>query len=125
MTHNNSDVSPNNGVSPMHDTITVAINDDRMTQDTTIDIVYERIFNLIKEYSHINLIIDFGKVNYLSSCVLSKLISLHKKLKEKHGTLCLCNINPVVLKIFELTQLNTYLNIFPNEDKAQAYLKKF
>ena len=115
----------NNGVDPNHDTITVAINDDRMTQDVTIDSVYERIFNLIKEHTHVNLIIDFGKVNYLSSSVLSKLISLHKKLKEQQGTLCLCNINPVVLKIFELTQLNTYLNIFPDEEKAQAYLKKF
>ena len=99
MQHKDSNVPQDKGVSPKHDTITVAINDDRMTHDVTIDTVYERIFNLIKEYSHINLIIDFGKVNYLSSSVLSKLISLHKKLKEKHGTLCLCNINPVVLKI--------------------------
>ncbi|MCD6460014.1 STAS domain-containing protein [bacterium] len=125
MRYNERNVSQDNGVNPMHDTITVAINDDRMTQDTTIGSVYERIFGLIKEHSYINLIIDFAKVNYLSSSVLSKLISLHKKLKEKHGILCLCNINPVVLKIFELTQLDTYLNIFPDEDKAQVFLKKF
>lgn len=126
MRYNELNISQDNGVNSMHhDTITVAINDDRMTQDTTIGSVYERIFGLIKEHSHINLIIDFTKVNYLSSSVLSKLISLHKKLKEKHGILCLCNINPVVLKIFELTQLDTYLNIFPDEDKAQVFLKKF
>ncbi len=105
--------------------ITVSISNSRILTDDIIAQIYSKILSVVEETKGVNLILNFSQVNYLSSSVLSKLISIHKKVKSQDGTMCLCNINPVILKIFELTRLDTYLNIFPDENKACAYIEKY
>lgn len=105
--------------------VTVTITNNRILNEDTIMQIYQKILSVVEETKGINLILNFKQVNYLSSSVLSKLISIHKKVAAQDGVLCLCNINPVILKIFELTRLETYLNIFPDEQKSYAFIEKF
>ncbi|MDX9703492.1 MAG: STAS domain-containing protein [Candidatus Auribacterota bacterium] len=105
--------------------ITVSISNSKILTDDIISQIYAKILSVVEETKGVNLIVNFSQVNYLSSSVLSKLISIHKKVKAQDGTMCLCNINPVILKIFELTRLDTYLNIFPDEEKACAFIEKY
>jgi anti-sigma B factor antagonist len=63
-------------------------------------------------------ILNFSKVDFLSSSVLGKLITFQKKLKANGGALRLCCIKPQIYEIFEITRLNTLFEIFPDEASA-------
>lgn len=63
-------------------------------------------------------ILNFSKVEYLSSSVLGKLITFQKRLKSNGGELRLCCIHPTIYEIFEITRLNTLFDIYPTEEEA-------
>ena len=57
------------------------------------------------------LLLDFGKVQFLSSIVLGKLITLSKKAKATGGRLIFCNVRPEMAELFEITKLNQLFEI--------------
>ncbi len=63
-------------------------------------------------------ILNFSKVEYLSSSVLGKLINFQRRLKEHGGELRLCCIHPSIYEIFEITRLNTLFDIYRTEEEA-------
>ena len=61
-------------------------------------------------------------MEYLSSAALAKLITLNKKLQAAGGKLILCNIDPQIREVFEITRLN---KLFTIHDEEQAALQAF
>ena len=53
---------------------------------------------------------------------LAKLITLNKKLQQVEGRLILCNIDPQIKEVFEITKLN---RLFTIHDEEQAALQAF
>ena len=68
------------------------------------------------------ILLNFGNVEYLSSAALGKLITLNKKLQAAGGRLILCNIDPQIYEVFEITKLNKLFNI---QKEEQAALQAF
>lgn len=71
----------------------------------------KRIINLInngeKKFN-----IDFSKCNFIDSTGLGILISIHKKCMKLNVSFKLCSVkNPNVMKLFELTRLNSIFEI--------------
>ncbi len=56
------------------------------------------------------LILDFSKLNYISSAGLRVLLSLHKIMSSK-GSMKVINVNETVNDIFEVTGFSEVLNI--------------
>ncbi len=56
------------------------------------------------------LILDFSKLNYISSSGLRVLLSLHKEMCKKGG-MKLTNVNETISDIFEVTGFSEVLNI--------------
>src|SRR2546423_14230438 len=54
-----------------------------------------------------NLCLDFGGVQFVSSDCLGKLISLNKKMNTAGRHLILCNLDPLVYEVFEVTRLTS------------------
>ena len=68
------------------------------------------------------IILDFRNVDYLSSAALGKFITLNKKVAGAGGKLVLCNIDPNIYEVFEITKLNKLFNIQREEQQAlQAF----
>lgn len=65
-----------------------------------------------------NIIVNFLKVNYIDSSGIGALISSLAILKGHQGKLKLININLAVKKVFELTRLNTFFDIYNDEKEA-------
>ncbi len=63
-------------------------------------------------------VLNFSRVEYLSSSVLGKLITFQKRLRSNGGELRLCGIRPQIYEIFEITRLNTLFDIYPTEEEA-------
>ena len=72
----------------------------------------------IRQRQGINLLLDFEKVEYLSSAVLTELLRIKRTIVEVQGTLRLCALNKEILKVFEITNLDRIFTIYENVGTA-------
>ncbi len=64
------------------------------------------------------LVIDFAKVDYLSSAGMRLLLSTTKKLKSGDGGLHLCSVSEEVMEIIKMAGFERIIQIFPTEQEA-------
>jgi len=79
------------------------------------------IKDLIKkniESQQYNIVINLGKVSYIDSSGIGALISSLSNLKKYQGGLKIVNVTGSVKKVFELTKLTSFFEIFENEEDA-------
>lgn len=77
----------------------------------------QEINSLIKSGTK-NILINFEKLNYISSAGLRVLLSTSKQLKSKQGMLCICCLNETVAEIFEMSGFSTIFNVYDTEAEA-------
>ncbi len=75
------------------------------------------ITKLIEDRNY-NVIIDLEKVSYIDSSGIGALISSLSNLKKYHGGLKIINVYASVRKVFELTKLTSFFEIFDSEEEA-------
>jgi anti-anti-sigma factor len=69
-----------------------------------------------------HLLIDFSKIDYLSSAGMRLLLSITKKLHAKGGMLALCAISDEVMEIIKMAGFERVLNVYLTEQEALAAL---
>jgi anti-sigma B factor antagonist len=79
--------------------------------ETNIHTIGDQLFRLIDELGRRKLHLDFSKVELVSSSGLGKLVALHKKLQAVGGHLTLYNLRERTYEVFEITRLDTLLDI--------------
>ena len=92
--------------------------DEKILEEKDIKTLQESIMSVIEQAEHINLVLDFGNVRFLSSAVLGLLIRISKRIYERDGQLRLCNISPKIYEIFKITRLTKSFDI--NRDVETA-----
>ncbi len=65
-----------------------------------------------------NLVVNLDKVSYIDSSGIGVLISSLSQLKKVGGGLKIINVYGSVKKVFELTKLTSFFDIFNSEDEA-------
>ena len=78
--------------------------------------VKEQLFALAEERPA-RLLLNFRKVEYVSTVALGVLITLHKKMEAQGGRLVLCFVDPEIYELFKLTKLD---RLFRIEDDPAA-----
>jgi anti-sigma B factor antagonist len=73
----------------------------------------DRLLNVAEQQAQGPVILDMGNVVALSSVALGALVKLHRRLKALGRRLTLCNLSPEVYEVFEVTRLDTLLDIRP------------
>ena len=104
------------------DVTVVNFVDRKILDEQNIQIIGEQLFSLVDEEGWRKILLNFGNVEYLSSAALGKLITLNKKLQTAGGKLILCNIDPQIHEVFEITKLDKFFNI---QKEEQAALQAF
>src|SRR5215813_13012952 len=100
----------------------VNFTDRKILDEQNIQIIGEQLFSLVDEDGRRKILLNFGNVEYLSSAALGKLITLNKKLQTAGGKLILCNIDPQIHEVFEITKLDKFFKIMKEEQAAlQAF----
>lgn len=79
--------------------------------DTNTAPQLETVLNEILDGKRVNLVIDFSKLEYLSSAGLRTLLTAQKKTNEVVGNLVIKHVNPTVMEVFELTGFSAFLTI--------------
>lgn len=89
----------------------VTLADERILEEEDIRALSESVMSVIEQAGHVNLVIDFRNVRFLSSSALGLLIKVSKKIYENDGQLRLCCINPKIQEIFKITRLTKIFDI--------------
>jgi anti-sigma B factor antagonist len=100
----------------------VNFTDKKILDEQNIQVIGEQLFSLVDELGRRKILLNFSNVEYLSSAALGKLITLNKKVNGAGGKLILCNIDPTIYEVFEITKLNKLFNI---QKEEQAALQAF
>lgn len=100
------------------DVTVVAFTDRKILDEQNIQNIGEQLYSLVDDAGRRKLVLNFAKVEYLSSAALGKLITLNKKLQAVKGRLALCNIDPQIFEVFEITGLKKVFNIYKSEQDA-------
>ena len=64
------------------------------------------------------LLINFEKLDYISSAGLRSLLFAAKQMKSKSGEIRVCSLNDTVTEVFEISGFMTILNVSNNETEA-------
>ena len=100
------------------DVTVVCFTDRKILDEQNIQVIGEQLFSLVDEMSRKNLLLNFSNVEYMSSAALGKLITLNKKVQASDGRLVLCNIDPQIREVFEITRLDKLFTIRSDEQEA-------
>ena len=72
---------------------------------------------LLDEGVH-KLLIDFEKLDYVSSAGLRVLLVTAKRMNGSGGKLRLCNLNDTIQEVFDISGFSGILNLFKSADEA-------
>lgn len=81
------------------------------------------IIQKLIEAQKYNVIINLEKVSYIDSSGIGALISSLSNLKKYQGGLKIINVYASVKKVFELTKLTSFFEIYESEPEALAKFK--
>ncbi|MBP7901653.1 MAG: STAS domain-containing protein [Spirochaetes bacterium] len=85
--------------------------------------IKDTINQLIEDQKY-NVIINLEKVSYIDSSGIGALISSLSSLKKYQGGLKIINVYASVHKVFELTKLTSFFEIFDSESDAVSSFNK-
>src|SRR5262245_50957532 len=109
-------------VEDIGDVTVVNFTDKKILDEQNISVIGEQLFSLVDDLGRRKILLNFGNVEYLSSAALGKFITLNKKVIQTGGRLILCNIDPQIYEVFEVTKLN---RLFTIEKTEQGGLQAF
>jgi anti-sigma B factor antagonist len=79
----------------------------------------QALYKIVDEEDHRKIIMDFEKVQYLSSQAIGIVLAMHKKLNSlKDSRLVLCSVGPKLMELIRLTRLDRLLTIKPTQREA-------
>ena len=88
--------------------------------DTNTSPQAESEINGLIEAGSQKLLINFEKLDYISSAGLRILLATAKKLKVSHGDLKICCLNETVQEVFDISGFVTILSVSTTEEEALA-----
>src|SRR5262245_34871698 len=103
-------------VEDIGDVTVLNFTDKKILDEEKIEALGEQLFSLVEELGRNKLVLNFSNVEYLSSAALGKFITLNMKVNQAGGRLVLCNIDPQIYEVFEITKLNKLFNINRRDD---------
>jgi anti-anti-sigma regulatory factor len=85
--------------------------------------VGDQLSLLVEERGCRFLLLNLANVGSVTSLIIGKLISVHKKLLGLSGRAAFCEVPPVILEILDLLRLTTMITVFATEAEALESMK--
>ena len=83
----------------------------------------QSLYKIIDEEDKRKFVLDFEKVQYLSSQAIGIVLAMHKKLNAlKNSKLVLCSVGPKLMELIKITRLDKILTIKPSQREAVKVL---
>src|ERR1700712_5434710 len=85
----------------------------KILDEANINEIGQHLIGLAEAIDRPKILLDFAKVDHLSSAALGMLINVNNRVKNHNGQLRLSNIRPAIMEVFEITKLNKLFKILP------------
>ncbi len=77
------------------------------------------LYHLVDVEDRRMMVLDFERVQYLSSQAIGIILTLNKKLSAlKHNSFVLCGVGPKLLELLKITRLDKVLKVVPTQKEA-------
>lgn len=98
----------------------VEILDAVVVDDAVVNRIEAAARQVLEDFPGQRLLIDFGKVTYVSSAMFGRLIALNRLMKARGWRLLVCGMSPLIREMFAVTHLDQLFDFF---DDRQAALR--
>ena len=100
------------------DSLNAEITDAKILDEGTILQTGKELMDLLPRSAGKRILVNFRRVQFMSSAMIGKLVLLNKQSKAAEVELKFCSISPNVLEVFKITRLNKVFKIVTDEEKA-------
>ncbi|HUX02922.1 MAG: STAS domain-containing protein [Phycisphaerae bacterium] len=92
--------------------LVIIFRQSQMLNAVVIDQVSTGLKDLVEKAEENRFVVDFSRVNYLSSSALGMLIGLQRRVMQKKGQMKLSGISTEIMEVFRITKLDTVFDIY-------------
>ena len=92
----------------------------RLLDEAAIQKSGEELFRQVDVLGKKNILLDFEKVQFISSAILGKLFTLYRKVESVQGKLVIANVTKAIHEVFRVCKLDTIFTIVPSLSEAYA-----
>jgi anti-sigma B factor antagonist len=100
------------------DILIVTFHRPQLTDEDNLEQMGEELFRFVEKDQHRRIVLNLAMVTFVTSSVLGKWISLHRKIARNSGAMVLCDLQPNVREILDASRLLTYFNSADTIDDA-------
>jgi anti-sigma B factor antagonist len=104
------------------DVVVVTFNVSHINDEENIEELGHDLFALTEQYGFRKVILDMREVEYITSSVVGKMITMHRKLHRSEGQLVLCQLTSGVNEVLSASRL---LNYFTHRETLEQALEQF
>ena len=105
--------------------VTIAeLVDKKILDEISIAEISRQLERLVAGAEKPLLALDFANVAHMSSSMLGKLITLNKHVRERHGHMRMCNVQPAINEVFVITRLSEVFHVTQTREQAVAELQQ-
>ena len=107
--------------STRHGTVDVVrILERRLLDEPFLDDLRAEIGPVVGSHRDVNLLLDLGGVEFLSSAMLDAMCRFYRKIHAAGGQLRLCGLKPSIAEVFRTTNLDRLFPIHADVEEALA-----
>lgn len=106
-------------VSPTEKYTVIEFRTPSLMDPVELENIGQGLYRLIDAEDKRKLILDFEKVEYLSSQAIGIILTMNKKLAGlPHSKLVLCGVGPRLMELLKITRLDRLLTVKPSQKEA-------
>ena len=94
----------------------------RLDEEHNVEELGQSLFQLIDQYGYRQVALDLTQTSFVTSAVLGKLITLHRRLHRADGRLVLCGLQQPVETVMRRSNLLSYFQVVDSRDDAINWL---
>ena len=94
----------------------------RLDEEHNVEELGQSLFQLIDQYGYRQVALALTQTSFVTSAVLGKLITLHRRLHRADGRLVLCGLQQPVETVMRRSNLLSYFQVVNSRDDAINWL---
>ncbi len=84
----------------------------------TADDLRRQITKKIEDYDIRHIVLNLGDLSFMDSSGLGVILGRYKQIKQDHGEIVVCELSPVIQRLFEMSGLFKIIRVEPSEQNA-------
>ena len=100
------------------DVVVAGFELSQLSDDENIEQLGRDLFALVDQYNYRRVVLDLSRVQYITSSVIGKFITLHRRLHRGQGVLVLTRVSPAVMDVLRTSRLDSYFRLCDEVDCA-------